>query len=302
MFGYSHFTGGFAGGQAEYVRVPYGDVNLLQLPDDVPDEKGLGLADVLGTSWNAVVDTGVEEGDTVAIWGAGPVGQMAAEFSFFNGANRVILIDGGRGKWRLDFVKKILPKLETIEYTNLAKGESVASTLKKMCDGRGPDVAIECAAGEYAKGWANYFERLLGMETDTSELINEMITSVRAFGRCGITGVYAGYVCGALPMVKHYTDVAMQCNHFNIGSLMQTGIRLTGNGQAPVQKYWKDLLKYIQQEKIHPLHMVTHRFKLEDMETVYDLFNKREPNMQKVFVQTKFSAPPAPGSPALTIL
>ena len=302
MFGYSHFTGGFAGGQAEYVRVPYGDVNLLQLPDDVPDEKGLGLADVLGTSWNAVVDTGVEEGDTVAIWGAGPVGQMAAEFSFFNGANRVILIDGGRGKWRLDFVKKILPKLETIEYTNLAKGESVASTLKKMCDGRGPDVAIECVAGEYTKGWANYFEILLGMETDTSELINEMITSVRAFGRCGITGVYAGYVCGALPMVKHYTDVAMQCNHFNIGSLMQTGIRLTGNGQAPVQKYWKDLLKYIQQEKIHPLHMVTHRFKLKDMETVYDLFNKREPNMQKVFVQTKFSAPPAPGSPALTIL
>ncbi|KAJ5767631.1 hypothetical protein N7533_000214 [Penicillium manginii] len=269
MFGYSHFTGGFAGGQAEYVRVPYGDVNLLLLPDDVPDEKGLYLSDVLATSWNAVVDTGVEEGDTVAIWGAGPVGQMAAEFSFFNGAKRVILIDGGHGKWRLDFVKKILPKLETVEYTNLAKGESVTSTLKKMCDGRGPDVAIECAAGEYAKGWAHYFERLLGMETDTPELVNEMITS---------------------------------CDHFNIGSLMETGIRLIGNGQAPVQKYWKDLLNYIQQEKIHPLHMVTHRYKLEDMEKVYDLFNKRDPGMQKVFVQTKFSDPPAPGAPALTEL
>lgn len=205
MFGYSHFTGGFAGGQAEYVRVPYGDVNLLQLPDDVPDEKGLYLSDVLATSWNAVVDTGVEEGDTVAIWGAGPVGQMAAEFSFSNGANRVILIDGGNGKWRLDFVKKILPKLETIEYSNLTKGESVTSTLKKMCDGRGPDVAIECAAGEYTKGWAHYFERLLGMETDTPELINEMITSVRGFGRCGITGVYAGYVCGTFLMVKQFS-------------------------------------------------------------------------------------------------
>ncbi|KAJ6060304.1 uncharacterized protein N7446_001011 [Penicillium canescens] len=184
MFGYSHFTGGFAGGQAEYVRVPYGDVNLLQLPDDVPDEKGLYLSDVLGTSWNAVVDTGVEEGDTVAIWGAGPVGQMAAEFSFFNNAHRVILIDGGDGKWRLELVKKILPRLEMIEYTNLLKGETVASTLKKMCNGRGPDVAIECAAGEYTKGWAHYFERLLGMETDTSELINEMIISVPGFGRC----------------------------------------------------------------------------------------------------------------------
>lgn len=94
----------------------------------------------------------------------------------------------------------------------------------------------------------------------------------------------------------------MQCNHFNIGSLMETGIRLIGNGQAPVQKYWKDLLKYIQQDKIQPLHMVTHRFKLEDMETVYDLFNKRDPGMQKVFVQTKFSAPPAPGAPKLTEL
>jgi threonine dehydrogenase-like Zn-dependent dehydrogenase len=94
----------------------------------------------------------------------------------------------------------------------------------------------------------------------------------------------------------------MQCNHFNIGSLMETGIRLFGNGQAPVQKYWEDLLKYIQQGRIHPLHMVTHRFKLEDMETVYDLFNKRDPGMQKVFIQTKFSAPPAPGTPELSEL
>jgi len=83
---------------------------------------------------------------------------------------------------------------------------------------------------------------------------------------------------------------------------METGIRLIGNGQAPVHKYWKDLLKYIQQEKIHPLHMVTHRFKLEDMEEIYDLFNNRELGMQKIFVQTKFSAPPASGAPALTEL
>ncbi|OQD74970.1 hypothetical protein PENDEC_c009G00004 [Penicillium decumbens] len=284
MFGYSHFTGGFAGGQAELVRVPYGDVNLLKLPDDVPDEKGLYLSDVLGTSWNAVVDTGVEEGDTVAIWGGGPIGQMAAEFSFFHGANRVILIDGGDGKWRLDYVKKVVPKLETIDYTNLPKGETVATTLKKMCGGRGPDVALECAAGEYSKGWAHYFERLLGMETDTSELLNEMITSVRAYGRCGVTGVYAAY-----------------CNHFNIGSMMQTGIHLCGNGQAPVQKYWDDLLRYIQEGKIHPEDMLSHRFKLEDMETVYDMFNKRE-GLQKVFIQTKFSPPPAAGTPALTVV
>lgn len=191
MFGYSHFTGGFAGGQAEYVRVPMGDVNLLKLPDSVPDEKGLYLSDVLCTSWNCVVDTGVNKGDVVAIWGAGPIGQMCADFALINGASRVIMIDEN---WRLDFVKSKYPHIETVDFSNLPKGESVTSQLKKMTDGRGPDVALECVAGEYAKGWAHYFELLLGAETDSSEILNEMITSVKNFGRCGVTGVYAGYV------------------------------------------------------------------------------------------------------------
>lgn len=157
MFGYSHFTGGFAGGQAEYVRVPYGDVNLLKLPSSVPDEKGLFLSDVLCTSWNCVVDTGVEKGDVVAIWGAGPIGQMCAEFSFLNGASRVIMIDQN---WRLDYVKSKYPKVELLDYSKLGKGESVTSKLKEMVDGRGPDVALECVAGEYAKGWAVSTSRL----------------------------------------------------------------------------------------------------------------------------------------------
>lgn len=193
MLGYSHFTGGYAGGQAEYVRVAYGDVNLLKIPDAVPDEKALYLSDVIATSWNCVVDTGVKDGDVVAIWGAGPIGQMCAEFSFMNSAKRVIVIDGGPAAWRLDFVKQKLPKVETIDFTKLPKGESVTSQLKKMEHG-GPDVALECAAGEYAKGWAHYFETLLGLETDTSELLNEMITSVKNYGRCGVTGVYVGFV------------------------------------------------------------------------------------------------------------
>lgn len=286
MFGYSHFTGGFAGGQAEFVRVPIGDVNLLPLPDDVPDEMGLYLSDVLCTSWNAVVDTGVKQGDSVAIWGAGPVGQMAGEFALVNGASKVIMIDGGAGRWRLDFLKKKIPHLQTVDYTRLPKGETVASVLKQMCNGgRGPNVAIECAAGEYSKGLGHQLQRALGMENDTSELINEMITSVRGFGSCGVTGIYTGY-----------------CNHFNIGSLMETGIHLCGNGQAPVQKYWEELLALIQQDKIHPLDMVTHRFKLEDMEKVYDLFNQRADGMQKIFVETQYSGPPAASSPAVTHL
>jgi len=282
MFGYSHFTGGFAGGQAEYVRVPLGDVNLLPLPDSVPDEKGLYLSDVLPTSWNCVVDTGVKEGDVVAIWGAGPIGQMAAEFAFTNGANRVILIDGGPGAWRLDFVKSKLSKLETIDFSKLPSGRSVTNQLKDMVE-NGPDVALECVAGEYPKGWAHYFELLLGFETDTSELINEMITSVKNYGRVGITGVYVGYT-----------------NHLNIGSLMQRGVRLIGNGQAPVHLYWNDLLSKIEKDTIHPLSMLSHRVDLEDLEAVYKKFEAKSDGMQKVFVQTKFSAPPAQGSPVLT--
>ncbi|CAF9904910.1 MAG: hypothetical protein GOMPHAMPRED_002984 [Gomphillus americanus] len=282
MLGYSHFTGGFAGGQAEFVRVAYGDVNLLPLPDNVPDEQGLYLSDVLCTSWHCVVDTGVKEGDVVAILGAGPIGQMCVEFSFLNGAKRVILIDGGAGAWRLDLVKSKYPNVETLNFTELPRGTSVVSKLKEMEHG-GPDVALECVAGEYAKGWTHYFELLLGAETDTSEIVNEMIESVKSFGRCGITGVYAGYT-----------------NHFNIGSLMERGIRLIGNGQAPVHKYWHELLRYIQEGKIHPTNMLTHRVLIDDMEAVYQTYDKRGDNMQKVFVATAASFPPAPGTPELT--
>ncbi len=199
MFGYSHFTGGFAGGQAEYARVPFGDVNLLKIPDDVPDEKALYLSDVLSTSWNCVVDTGVKEGDVVAVWGAGPIGQMAGHMSFMNGASRVILIDGGNGAWRLDFCKSKEPRFETVDFTKLPSGTSVTSKLKEMCDGRGPDVALECVAGEYAKSWTHKLEIMTGAETDTSEIINEMITSVKNYGRCGITGVYVGFVSPPFP-------------------------------------------------------------------------------------------------------
>ena len=162
MFGYSYFTGGFARGQAEYARVPFGDVNLLPLPDDVPDEKGLYLSDVLATSWNCVVDTGVKEGDVVAIWGAGPIGQMCAEMSFTQGAKRVIVIDGGAAAWRLDLIKSKTPKVETINFTDLPRGETVTSKLKEMEHG-GPDVALKCAAGEYAKGYGHKLELALGL-------------------------------------------------------------------------------------------------------------------------------------------
>jgi threonine dehydrogenase-like Zn-dependent dehydrogenase len=200
IFGYSHFTGGFAGGQAEYVRVPIGDVNLLEIPDDVPDEKGLYLSDVLCTSYNAVKDTAVYPNDEVAIFGAGPIGQMAGVFALGEGASKVIFVDT---EPRLSFVQSRWPaehkdKLVLIDFKKLSFGvtnkETVVSKLKELCGGRGPDVAIECAAGEYAKGWAHWLEMAVGAETDTSEILNEMVEGVRNYGRTGITGVYVGYV------------------------------------------------------------------------------------------------------------
>ncbi|EFQ34091.1 alcohol dehydrogenase GroES-like domain-containing protein [Colletotrichum graminicola] len=289
MFGYSHFTGGFAGGQAEYVRVPLGDVNLLEIPDDVPDEKALYLSDVLATSWNAVKDTAVYPGDQVAIWGAGPIGQMAGAFAVDQGASKIIFIDT---EPRLSQIKSRWPaehadKLELMDYKKLSFGvtnkETVVSRLKELCGGRGPDVGIECAAGEYPKGWLHAAEIAVGAETDTSEIVNEMIEGVRNFGRCGITGVYVGYT-----------------NHFNIGSLMERGVRLIGNGQAPVHLYWEDLLKKIQEGKIDVYQMLSHRIRLDDLAKVYYKFDKHEDGIQKIFVETKFSFPRAEGSPELT--
>ena len=309
-------TGGFAGGQAEYVRVPFGDVNLLPIPDAVPDEKALFLSDVLATSYNAVKDTAVYPEDDVAIFGAGPIGQMAGIFALREGASKVIFVDT---QPRLDFVKGRWPsnaaeKLVLVDYKKLSFGitnkETVVGRLKDLCGGRGPDVAIECAAGEYAKGWVHWLEMQVGAETDTSEILNEMIEGVRNYGRVGVTGVYTGYVRDQqkkknnTPCEKEHcaniAGVVRQTNHFNIGSLMERGVRLIGNGQAPVHKYWKDLLAQIETGKLDPLQMVSHRFRLEDMEKVYHAFDARDDSMQKIFVETKFSLPREPGTPELT--
>ena len=141
----------------------------------------------------------------------------------------------------------------------------------------GPDVCLECVAGEYPKGWAHYFEMLVGAETDSSEIVNEMITSVKNYGRCGITGVYVGWVSFSFLSNPAGNDANpfFKTNHFNIGSLMQRGVRLIGNGQAPVHLYWEDLCRRIEKGEIDPLRMVSHRVDVADLEQVYHKFDKR---------------------------
>lgn len=163
-------------------------------------DTALFLSDVLATSYNCVKDTAVYEGDSVAIFGAGPIGQICGVFAIGEGAKKIIFVDT---EPRLSFVKSRWPvahldKLELVDFKQLSFGatskETVVSRLKDLCGGRGPDVALECAAGEYAKGWAHWLEIAVGMETDTSEILNEMVEGVRNYGRCGVTGIYVGYV------------------------------------------------------------------------------------------------------------
>jgi threonine dehydrogenase-like Zn-dependent dehydrogenase len=188
IFGYSHFTGGYAGGQAEYVRIPLAENNLLKLPHSIPDEKGLYLSDVLPTSYHSVVYTGVQKDDTVAIWGLGPIGFMACQWALLKGAKRVIGIDNN---WRTEFAKSKIPKLETINYTTLAKKETVPAKIHEMVPG-GVDVSIDATGGEYAKSLIHKVELKVGAEQDTSEMINECIMSTRKFGAVGIIGDYVG--------------------------------------------------------------------------------------------------------------
>ncbi|GAB1320949.1 Alcohol dehydrogenase-like N-terminal domain-containing protein [Madurella fahalii] len=281
IFGYSHLTGGYAGGQAEYVRVPLAENNLMKLPHSVPDEKGIYLSDVLPTSYHSVTYTGVQRDDCVAVWGLGPIGLMACKWAFLKGAKRVIGIDNN---WRTEYAKDKIEGLETLNYTTLGKGELVHTKVHEMVPG-GVDVSIDATGGEYAKGFAHKVELMIGAEQDTSEMVNECIMSTRKFGAVGIIGDYVGFT-----------------NHFNIGSLMERGIRLIGCGQSPVHKYWEELLEMVENGTIDPTIMLTHRFRIDDIAKVYHMQEKREGGLVKCFVETRFSARHAEGTPELTTL
>lgn len=274
IFGYAHFTGGFAGGQAEYVRVPFADVNLLPLPDDVPDEKGLYLSDVLCTSYHACYEAKIERGQTVGIWGAGPIGLLCAAWCQIMGASRVIVIDNV-----MDRLNRAREYLGGVEILNFDECDNVVSTVQEMCPG-GIDAAIDCAGFRYTKTLLHKVERAIGLETDSSEVLNEMVKLVKKFGTIVLIADYAAYT-----------------NHFNVGGVMEKGIRLIGGGQAPVQKYWRDILtKYLQPGKLDKAlkTILTHRFKLEDTPLVYKCFDLKEKGVIKTFIETKFSAPADP--------
>jgi threonine dehydrogenase-like Zn-dependent dehydrogenase len=275
MFGYSHFTGGYAGGQAEYVRAPFADTNLLKIPDSVPDEKALFLSDIIPTSYHAVVCADVSKGKSVAIWGLGPIGLYAVQWSKLAGARRVVAIDN---------VPARLKKAAELgaEVIDFSKTKNVVDALYKI-EKDGFDCCIDAAAFRYTKGIVHTVQRAIGLETDSSEILNEAIQAVRKFGTISLVADYAAFT-----------------NQFLIGGVMEKGVTLRGTGQCPVQKYWKDLLVKIEKNEFDPTIILSHRFSVEEFKELYDAFDKKEHGILKTYVQTQFSAPPAPGTPALS--
>uniref|UniRef100_A0AC34PWD8 Alcohol dehydrogenase n=1 Tax=Panagrolaimus sp. JU765 TaxID=591449 RepID=A0AC34PWD8_9BILA len=195
FYGYSHLTGG---GHAEYVRVPFADVNCFPIPSEIPDEKALYLTDVIPTALFGAKMGEVREGDTVGIWGLGPIGLMCAQWCQILGAKRVIGID--IVPERLELARKHLG----IDVIDFGKNKGKVVEALRELNGGPLDVGIECAGFDYIQSWIHRIEVALGLETDTSEILDQIFKAVRKFGRVSILGVYSGYA-----------------NHFPIGILME---------------------------------------------------------------------------------
>jgi len=259
VFGYSHLTGGVPGGQAEFVRVPFADVNCFVLPQNIPDDIGLFLSDIIPTSYFGTECAEVGKGDNVAIWGLGPVGLLAARWAQIRGAARVIGIDNVPE--RLQLARQTL-NIEVIDFSK----ENTVETLQKYFPDN-LDCVIECAGFDYPTSFKHKTELALGMETDSCDILTEMITCVRPRGRIGVLGVYVG-----------------TCNHFPIGAFMEKGLSMR-SGQCPVQKYWGTCMEYIKKGEFDPRFVVTTRGKLSEAPRLYSEFNNKEKGVIKVFLR-----------------
>jgi threonine dehydrogenase-like Zn-dependent dehydrogenase len=262
IYGYSHMTGGYAGGQAEYVRVPFADVNPLKIPAGVPDEQVLFLSDILPTGYMGAEMCNIQPGDTIAVWGCGPVGQFAIKSAKVLGAERVIAID--RFPYRLRIARERAGATETINYEEI----DLYDALKDLTGGRGPDACIDAVGLEaHLPGALGAYDRLkqaTGLESDRPHALREAIMACRSGGTVSVIGVYGGFI-----------------DKFPIGSLMNRSITIR-TGQCHVQRYMKPLLERIQKGEIDPTFIITHRLPLDDAPRGYEMFVNKEDDCLKV--------------------
>ncbi|MBX2987175.1 MAG: glutathione-dependent formaldehyde dehydrogenase [Bdellovibrionaceae bacterium] len=264
LFGYSHLYGGYAGGQAEYIRVPFVDTNSLLVPSGVPDEKVLFLSDIFPTGYMAAENCGIKRGDTVAVWGAGPVGQMAIRSAFLLGAERVIAIDHYPG--RLAMAEK--SGAQVINYEN---SDSLLDELSYLTGGRGPDACIDAvgleAHGDTFMAQVDRVKAAVGMATDRPNVLRQAIQACKKGGTVSIPGVYGGFL-----------------DKIPFGAAFGKGLTFK-MGQTHTQRYMKPLLERILAEEIDPAFVITHRIRLEEGPDAYKMFNEKKDECIKVIIR-----------------
>ena len=261
MFGYSHIVGGYAGGQAEYVRVPFADVDHVKIPDRVSDEQALFLSDVFPTGYMAAESCGLRGGETVAVWGCGPVGQFSIVSAYLLGAERVIAIDRFADRLRMAHE---CGGAETIDYTQV----DVYEALQEMTGGQGPDACIDAVGAEaHGPGILGAYDRIkhaLWLETDRPSALRQAILSCRNGGTVSVPGVYGGFV-----------------DKFPLGSVMNRSLTLR-TGQTHVHRYMGPLLERIERGEIDPSFIITHRRALREAPEAYQMFNDKVDGCIKV--------------------
>ena len=264
LFGYSHLYGGYAGGQAEYVRVPFADVGALKVPDSVDDEQALFLSDILPTGYMAAENCNIQSGDVVAVWGCGPVGQFAIRSAYMLGAERVIAID--RFPERLHMAES-LGKAEVINYEDL----DAVDELKERTGGRGPDACIDAVGMEaHGTGVSALYDRAkqaVRLETDRPTALRDAIQACRKGGTLSIPGVYGGYI-----------------DKVPLGAAFAKGLTMR-MGQTHVHRYMRPLLNRIQRDEIDPSFVITHRMTLDDAPRGYQMFRDKEDECIKVVLR-----------------
>jgi len=264
IFGYSHLTGGFAGGQAQYARVPFADVGPLKIESDLADEQVLFLSDILPTGYMGAEMCDITPADVVAVWGAGPVGQFAMDSARVLGAATVIAID--KEPYRLAMAERAGYK--TINFDEA----DVRQALLELTGGRGPDKCIDAVGMEatHGSGHVHAYDRVkqaVRSETDRPHALRQAITSCRSGGVVSVIGVYGGFI-----------------DKFPSGSWMNRSLTLR-TGQCHVQRYMKPLLQRIEHGEIDPTRVITHTLPLEQAPRGYDIFKNKEDNCEKVVLK-----------------
>jgi threonine dehydrogenase-like Zn-dependent dehydrogenase len=256
IFGYSHMTGGYAGGQAQYARVPFADVGPIKIENDLPDEKVLFLSDIFPTGYMAAENCNIVPGrSVVAVWGCGPVGQFAIRCAFLLGAAKVIAIDS---------LPERRAMAEAAGAIAIESGDDVMETLKTLTGGRGPDAAIDAVGMEAHGSTYDDVKQALKMETDRPFALRQAMRCVRKAGTLSVPGVYAGFL-----------------DKVPFGSVMNKGVTIK-TGQTHMQRYLAPLLSLVEQGKIDPSFVITHRVPLTEAPNAYEMFTEKKDNCIKV--------------------